>query len=131
MPHVFVILLLIMLLVTVLSYVVPSGTFDRDANNVIDTDTFHYIENENPISFQDFWSSLYDGFVNGSTIMGSLLLSAGSLGILNSTGVLEKGVKKLTRITNGKNLIVIIIFYLYFAGMNILGAGEGVYRSSL
>ena len=76
MPHVFVILLLIMLLVTVLSYVVPSGTFDRDANNVIDTDTFHYIENENPISFQDFWSSLYDGFVNGSTIMGSLLLSA-------------------------------------------------------
>ena len=127
MPHVFVILLLIMLLVTVLSYVVPSGTFDRDANNVIDTDTFHYIENENPISFQDFWSSLYDGFVNGSTIMGSLLLSAGSLGILNSTGVLEKGVKKLTKITNGKNLIVIIIFYLYFAGMNILGAGEGVY----
>ena len=59
--------------------------------------------------------------------MGSLLLSAGSLGILNSTGVLEIGVKKLTQITKGRNLIAIIIFYLYFAGMNILGAGEGVY----
>lgn len=127
MPHVFVILLLIMVLVTALSYIIPSGAFDRVDGNAVDPDSFHFVENENPISFQDFWSALYDGFVNGSTIMGSLLLSAGSLGILNSTGVLEKGVKKLTKITNGKNLIAIIIFYLYFAGMNILGAGEGVY----
>lgn len=127
MPHVFVILLLIMLLVTVMSYVVPSGTFDRSEGNAVDPDTFQFIENENPISFQDFWSALYDGFVNGSTIMGSLLLSAGSLGILNSTGVLEVGVRKLTQITKGRNTIAIIIFYLYFAGMNILGAGEGVY----
>lgn len=127
MPHVFVILLLIMLLVTVLSYVVPSGAFERGEGNAVDPDSFQFVENENPISFQDFWSSLYTGFVNGATIMGSLLLSAGSLGILNSTGVLEKGVKKLTKVTNGRNLIAIIIFYLYFAGMNILGAGEGVY----
>lgn len=127
MPHVFVILLIIMLLVTVMSYIIPSGTFDRSEGNVVDPNTFQFIENENPISFQDFWSALYQGFVNGSTIMGSLLLSAGSLGILNSTGVLEIGVKKLTQITKGRNLIAIIIFYLYFAGMNILGAGEGVY----
>ena len=116
-----------MVLVTALSYIIPSGAFDRVDGNAVDPDSFHFVENENPISFQDFWSALYDGFVNGSTIMGSLLLSAGSLGILNSTGVLEKGVKKLTKITNGKTLIAIIIFYLYFAGMNILGAGEGVY----
>ncbi len=127
MPHVFVILLMIMLLVTVMSYIIPSGTFDRSEGNVVDPNTFQFIENENPISFQDFWSALYQGFVNGSTIMGSLLLSAGSLGILNSTGVLEIGVKKLTQVTKGRNLIAIIIFYLYFAGMNILGAGEGVY----
>lgn len=127
MPHVFVILLIIMLLVTVMSYIIPSGTFDRSEGNAVDPNTFQFIENENPISFQDFWSALYQGFVNGSTIMGSLLLSAGSLGILNSTGVLEIGVKKLTQITKGRNLIAIIIFYLYFAGMNILGAGEGVY----
>ena len=127
MPHVFVILLMIMLLVTVMSYIIPSGTFDRSEGNVVDPNTFQFIENENPISFQDFWSALYQGFVNGSTIMGSLLLSAGSLGILNSSGVLEIGVKKLTQVTKGRNLIAIIIFYLYFAGMNILGAGEGVY----
>lgn len=70
MPHVFVILLLIMLLVTVMSYVVPSGTFDRSEGNAVDPDTFQFIENENPISFQDFWSALYDGFVNGSNYNG-------------------------------------------------------------
>lgn len=127
MPHVFVILLLIMILVTVLSYVVPNGAFERGENNVVDPESFKFIENENPISFRDFWTSLYDGFVNGSVIMGSLLFCAGSLGILNSTGALELSIKKLSQITKGKDIIAIIIFYLYFAGMNILGAGEGVY----
>ena len=127
MPHVFVIMFIIMILVTILSYIVPNGQFATDESGAINPDEFSYIENDDPISFQDFFSALYTGFVNGATIMGSLLLCSGSLGILNHTGALSVGITKLSEITKGKNLIAIIIFYLYFAGMNILGAGEGVY----
>ena len=53
MPHVFIILLLIMLFIVILSYAIPSGSYERIVDSatglsVIDPETFHYVENENP-----------------------------------------------------------------------------------
>ena len=131
MPHVYAILFIIMLLVTVLSYIIPNGTFERTVTEagqtLVNTDNFQFIKNENPIGFLDFFSSIYTGFVEAGTIMGSLLICSGGLAILNYTGALEAGIRKLTEVTNGKNVIAILIFYIYFAGMNIMGAGEGCY----
>lgn len=131
MPHVYVILFIIMLLVTVLSYIIPNGTFERTmteaGTELVNTDNFQFIKNENPITPLGFFSSIYDGFVGAATIMGSLLICSGALAILNYTGALEAGIRKLTEVTNGKNVIAILIFYIYFAGMNIMGAGEGCY----
>lgn len=127
MPHVFVIMFAIMILVTILSYIVPSGEFGTDDSGTVNPEVFNFIETEDPISFQDFFSAIYTGFVNGASVMGSLLICSGCLGILNHTGALKVGITKLSEVTKGKNIIAIIIFYLYFAGMNILGAGEGVY----
>ena len=72
MPHVFIILLIIMLFVVILSYLVPSGSYERVVDeagiSVIDPDTFRYVENENPISFMDYFEAIYNGFVSGATI---------------------------------------------------------------
>lgn len=127
MPHVFVILFAIMLLVTLLSYVIPSGAFEKNELGVVNPEKFQFVKQENPISLMDFFSAIYTGFVEGATIIASLLICSGSLAILNHTGSLTAGVEKLTEVTNGKSIIAIVIFYLYFAGMNILGAGEACY----
>ena len=60
MPHVFIILLAIMLLVVILSYLIPSGSYERIQDSttgmtVIDPDTFSYVENETPITFMDYF----------------------------------------------------------------------------
>ena len=62
MPHVFIILLLIMLLVVALSYVIPSGSYERITDettgiSVVDPDTFRYVENENPITFMNYFEA--------------------------------------------------------------------------
>ena len=66
MPHVFIILLVIMLFVVILSYLIPSGLYERieDASGitVIDPDTFQYVENETPITFMDYFEAVYTGF---------------------------------------------------------------------
>ena len=79
MPHVFIILLLIMLFIVILSYVIPSGSYERIVDSatgitVIDPDTFQYVQNENPIRFMDYFEAVYNGFVNGATIMGTLFI---------------------------------------------------------
>ena len=82
MPHVFIILLIIMLFVVILSYIIPSGLYERIEDSsgitVIDPDTFQYVENENPIRFMDYFEAIYNGFVNGATIMGTLFLLSSS-----------------------------------------------------
>lgn len=131
MPHVFVILLVIMILVSVISYLVPSGAFERTLSpegvTVVNPDNFEFVEQENPITFLDFFRSVYNGFVEGATIMGSLLICSGCLGILNDSGTLTSGIQKLISVSKGKEIISIVIFYSYFAATNIMGAGEGSY----
>lgn len=131
MPHVFVILFAIMLLVTILSYLIPSGMFERttteSGQELVNPDRFEFIKQENPIGFVEFFTAIHTGFVEASTIIGSLLICSGCLGIFNSTGTLTGSIQKLSRAVNGRNTIVILIFFIYFAGMNIMGAGEAVY----
>ena len=45
--------------------------------NIIDPDTFRYVENENPITFMNYFEAVYNGFVNGASIMGTLFICSG------------------------------------------------------
>ncbi len=128
MPHVFIILLIIMGIVLVLSYIIPAGTYDRyiDENGieVIDPDSFKYIEQEDPIGFLDFFNSIYNGFIGGSTIMGTLLICSGILNLLSVTGTFAAGIHKLIGGSKGKELIVVWAFYTIFSIFGVLGYGE-------
>ena len=50
--------------------------------SVVDPNAFTYVDNENPVGFMDFFSSIHDGLVNAAGTYASLLLIAGTLGIL-------------------------------------------------
>lgn len=107
MPHVFIILLIIMLFVVILSYLVPSGSYERVVDeagiSVIDPDTFRYVENENPISFMDYFEAIYNGFVSGATIMGTLFISSGVIYLLEVSGAFGAGISAILKKTKGKN----------------------------
>lgn len=106
MPHVFIILLLIMLFVVVLSYLIPSGSYERVTDSagitVINPDTFQYVENETPITFMDYFEAVYNGFVNGATIMGTLFISSGVIYLLEVSGAFGAGINLILQKTKGK-----------------------------
>lgn len=131
MPHVFIILLIIMLFVVVLSYIVPSGSYERLTNeagiSVIDPDTFQYVENENPIRFLNYFEAVYNGFVNGATIMGTLFISSGVIYLLEVSGAFGAGINAILKKTKGKEFSVVCIFYTIFVVFGVLGYGEAAY----
>lgn len=131
MPHVFIILLVIMLFVVVLSYLIPSGIYDRiqDAAgiSVIDPDTFRYVENETPITFMDYFEAIYTGFVNGATIMGTLFISSGVIYLLEVSGAFGAGINVILKKTKGREFSVVCIFYTIFVIFGVLGYGEAAY----
>ena len=132
MPHVFIILLLIMLFVVILSYVIPSGSYERITDeatgiSVVDPDTFQYVENEEPITFLDYFEAVYNGFVNGATIMGTLFISSGMIYLLEVSGAFGAGINAILKRTKGKEFSVVFIFYTIFVIFGVLGYGEAAY----
>ena len=131
MPHVFIILLIIMLFVVILSYIIPSGLYERIEDSsgitVIDPDTFQYVENETPITFMDYFEAIYTGFVNGATIMGTLFISSGAIYLLEVSGAFGAGINMILKMTKGKEFSVVCIFYTIFVVFGVLGYGEEAY----
>lgn len=131
MPHLFILFLIIMLIIVVLSYIIPSGTFERftdsSGNEVVNPDNFQYIENENPIGFMDFFKSIFTGIVEAGEITVSLLLCAGVIQVLDATGSFGAAIHKMLSNIKGKQMIVLVGFYTFFALTGIIGYGEGAY----
>ena len=132
MPHVFIILLFIMLLITALSYLIPSGSYERiedaaSGMSIINPDTFRYVENENPITFMNYFEAVYNGFVNGASIMGTLFICSGVIYLLEVSGAFAAGINKILQKTKGKEFSVVFIFYTIFVIFGVLGYGEAAY----
>ena len=131
MPHVFIILLVIMLFVVLLSYMIPSGSYERIEDSsgitVIDPGTFQYVENETPITFMDYFEAIYTGFVNGATIMGTLFISSGVIYLLEVSGAFGAGINMILKKTKGREFSVVCIFYTIFVVFGVLGYGEAAY----
>ena len=127
MPHVFVILTIIMLLVWAISFFVPSGNFERvlDPNSgreIVNPDVFNFVEKEY-IMPDTFFQTFYNGIVGGISIMANLLICSGVLGFLESTGAFSAGIHKLVRATKGKDLSLVVIMYELFTVFGGLGDG--------
>ena len=133
MPHVFLILLGIMLFVTVLGYIIPAGEFERIASedpsapSVINPDKFQFVDRVDPIGVFDFFNSIYTGLVEAGIIIFSTLIGAGTIEVFNETGALRGGIAKLNKATHGNSVLGIIIFFLFFNLMNVVGGGETLY----
>ena len=128
MPHV----LLIMLFVVILSYIIPSGSYERVTDeatgiSVVNPDTFTYVENETPITFMDYFEAVYQGFVNGATIMGTLFISSGIIYLLEVSGAFGAGISVILQKTKGREFSVVCIFYTIFVIFGVLGYGEAAY----
>ena len=102
LPHVMVILIGIMLVVTIMSFFIPSGQFVRDANGAVDPTQFSYVENENPISFFDFFYAIPHGIVESANIIVSIMVISGVLYVIEQTGAIAAGLQRLTVVAKGK-----------------------------
>mgnify|MGYP000775811316 CR=1 FL=1 len=87
-PHVYIILLIVILLATVLTYIVPAGQFDRETvDNVkmVIPGTYHRID-QTPVNLFDMFVAIPQGFVSMANIVILIYMCVAGMGILTSTG---------------------------------------------
>ncbi len=103
MPHTLVIVAALMLVVLILSWLVPSGEFQRIEKVLPDgsrlkvpvNGTFHQLP-KTFLGLQTLFVAPIKGFLDGAGLISFLLIIGGSFGIFQETGAVEQGIKRLT-----------------------------------
>lgn len=129
LPHVFVLLTCIAIIVAVLSWFIPAGEYGRilDAatgRTVVDANDFRYIE-KTPITPIIFLSSYTDAFVNASSIIFMCFVVGGAFGIVNTLGILPAVLSTaLNKFKKKKSLAIPIIVLALALFDSFMGAPE-------
>lgn len=124
LPHVILILMIIMVVVTVMSFFIPSGQFVCDANGVVDPSQFSYVENENPITLFDFFYAIPHGIVESASIIISIMVISGVLYVIEQTGAIAAGLQRLNSVSKGRELVIVLGLMFVFGILGVIGWGE-------
>ena len=129
MPHTYVILVSIMVLMLVLTHIIPAGQYDRvedpvSGKMVVVDGTYHEIDVEAPGIF-DLFLALQQGYVESANIMFLIIFSYGFVYVLTKNGTMDKALGTMVRKV-GKRVQLLIPITMLVLG--ILGSTMGIYE---
>lgn len=131
MPHTYVILTIILLIVVALCYLIPAGQYDRVTDpasgaTVILPESFHFTQGKRPGLF-DIFLSLQRGYVGAANILFLIVFAYGYVYILTQNGTLNSAIHVLIRRMRGKTHLLIPVFMMLFG---IMGSTLGIFEET-
>lgn len=126
-PHVYVLLIGLMLLCSILSYVIPAGQYDMvlvDGREIVDSQTYHAVE-QTPVTLMQFLSAIPRGMQQAAQIIFFIFIVGGAFEILQETRAIEAGIGSLLKLLKGKTWIILpVITILFSLGGAVFGMSE-------
>lgn len=127
-PHVYVLMMAIVLICAVCTYLVPAGQYDRvqgsSGQEVVDPNSFHYIE-QSPIGLLDGLGAIPQGLTDSAALIFLIFILGGAFEVLQETGAIHNGVALLARKLAGKEFIIIpVMMFLFSMGGALYGMAE-------
>ena len=118
-PHTYVVLFTVIIIMSILTYIVPAGTYDRvqdpsTKRTVVDPESFHNVE-QNPTKPFDLVQSIPKGMVDAAGIVFFIFIVGGAFQIITSTGAIEAGISKAAIGLKGKEKLMIPMFLVIFS----------------
>lgn len=130
-PHTLVIISAIILLVSIATYVVPGGAYEKAVNDlgktVVVDGSFKYIENE-PQGLFAILQAPIQGIVDSGEIIAFLLIVGGAFNIISRTKAIDFGIVNIVNVFKGKEILIIPIITTIFS---LGGAVFGMYEESV
>lgn len=125
-PHVFSLMFIIILVSAGLTYIVPSGEFDRvedpvSGRTLVSEGTFHEVP-KNPVSLLEVPGLIISGLNKSSDIILFIFVVGGSFKVITSTGAFETVIRSITTKLGKKEILIIPLLLILFS---IFGATIG------
>jgi uncharacterized ion transporter superfamily protein YfcC len=136
MPHTLVLVMLLIVLVLVLSWIVPSGEYQRVKVQIGETTrtvtvagTYQQVPKVY-LGPQMVLDAPIKGFMDGALLICFLLMIGGSFAIFQETGAIESGIHRLTATINSRPylewILIPLLMTIFSLGGSIFGMGEEV-----
>ena len=138
-PHAVVMMLLIIVATVALTWVVPSGTFDRDSGGLVKPGTFHVVAKHYdtalllgqpkstataayPASPLSALTAIPAGMTGAASLIFMIMFIGGMFGVLQETGALNAGIDRLVHVSRGNVYVIAPALMLAIAaGSTFLG----------
>lgn len=131
MPHTYVILGIFILFGFLLTFILPSGEYERFVNDadvtVVDPTSFHFIE-KTYLNVFDLFMALPTGMINMAHIIFFIFIIVGAFSVVNASGAMETGVKQIAKRLQGREIWSIPLLLFVFS---ICGATFGMSQEGL
>ncbi|MBC8588883.1 YfcC family protein [Paratissierella segnis] len=128
-PHIYALLVSIIIVCTILTWVLPAGEFERQLNEngrlVVMPGTYHRVESM-PVGFFQMITSIYRGMVDAADVIFFVFISYASIGLIIDSGAFNGLVAYLLRILRGKTRVIIIPIFITLIGA--LSSTVGVFE---
>lgn len=132
-PHVYILLLALILLFSVLSYIIPANVYEYHdivipetgaTRSVIDPATYHAVD-PTPVSLLQFFTAVPRGMQESAQIIFFIFIVGGAMTVLQETKAIEAGLGRLIKSLKSKTLIIIpIVMFLFSLCGSVFGMAE-------
>lgn len=119
-PNTYVIIFSLLIITTILTWVIPSGEYQRivvEGKKEVVNNSFHY-ETGNPQGMGDLLMAPIRGFVDASLIIGLVFIVGGAFAVFQKTEAVDSlilGIAKLHKDSRVVRLLLIPIFMIIFS----------------
>ncbi|MBU0927445.1 MAG: TIGR00366 family protein [Spirochaetes bacterium] len=131
-PHTYVILIGVIVLMAALTYILPAGVYDKikspsTGKMVVDPASYHVVEST-PIKPFDLLLVMEKGLKAASSIVFFIFIVGGAFQIVTATGAVEAGVGRVASKLQGKEKLLIPVLLVLFS---ILGGTIGMAEEAI
>ena len=117
-PNALVIMVGFILFSTLLTYIIPHGSYERISNEITNQvnvvpNSYHVVDAE-PVSIFQMFLAVPEGIIERADLIALILLIGGCFYVLEKTGALKEGIEYLTSILKGKEEVALILVSLVF-----------------
>ncbi len=98
-PHVYILLLAIILICSILTYIIPAGVYDTTeigSRTVVDAATYHHVD-PTPVTLMQFLTAVPRGMQETAQIIFFIFLVGGAMAVVTDTKAIEAGIGRLVR----------------------------------
>ena len=131
-PHAYVIIGIILILMTVLTYVIPAGQYDRIYDETLDQEiivpgSYHRVESS-PVTPFKMVMALGNGMIDSADLIFFCFFAYGFVYVLIKSGAFYGSVGWLQRLMGGKEKVMLFAFMIFFGICgSTCGIGEEFY----